>query len=313
MRKGKRISGLLTFCLAAGLMLCACGNLPETSENGAGKTGDSYTATSTSAGEADRTKEDDLAKDADFSQVLVDDDNLKFEITGIDHDGMWGYTWKVTLENKTSANLMFSLENVSVNGVMVDPFWAETVAAGKKSNTSISWSTTDFEKNDIEKVTDVALTLRVYDADHMEPEYLNQEFSVYPYGEENAENNSKEASESDTVLFDNDQCSMRITGYDPDGEWGYTMKVTLVNKTDRNLMFSVNNASINGTMCDPFWSSEVAAGKTSNQEITWMTNTLEEAGIDKDSVHSIDLPIKVYPSDDYTADDYVNQTFTVTP
>lgn len=312
------------------LTLSGCGSTPESSEkqtssaveSNAAASAEAHTEQSSSSqnaaaeeksAQAASSAKSGSADDTKFTQTLVDDDNVKFEITGIDHDGFWGYTWNVSLENKTGSNLMFTLENTSVNGVMSDPFWAETVSAGKNANSKISWSDTDFEKNDIEKVTEVSFTLRAYDADQFEPEYLNQEFSVFPYGEENAQNNSRQTAGTDLVLFDNNQCAMSLTGVDPDGDWGYTLKATLTNKTDQNLMFSIDDASMNGTMCDPFWGSEVAAGKTSNEEIIWMSGTLEDAGIDPDSITSIDLPVRVYPSDDFTADSFVDQTFTVNP
>lgn len=299
----KRVIGAILIAVA--LTVSACGS-SSSSENGSAS---GSTSVQTSSEESSRKNEPD---DSSFSQTIVDNDDVKFEITGIEHDNIWGYTWDVTLENKTDSTVMFSMDNVSVNGVMSDPFWAETVTAGNKSNTQISWSSSDFEKNDIEKVTEVTFELNAYDDDNYEKDYLDETYTVYPYGEENAQNDSKEVSDSDIVLFDNDQCSMRVTGTDPDDMWGYALKVTLVNKTDKDLMFSADDVSIDGVMCDPLWATTVSAGKTSNEDITWMTSTLSDAGItDTSTIKSIDLPIKVYPDDDYSGNYYVDETFTV--
>ena len=106
---------------------------------------------------------------------------LTFTITGIEEDALMGYTLKVFLENKTEKELMFTLEDTSVNGFMCDPFWAETVAAGKKSNTTISWFETDFQDNGIETVEDITFTLRVYDNDDwMADDILKEVFTVNP-------------------------------------------------------------------------------------------------------------------------------------
>ena len=78
-------------------------------------------------------------------------------------------------------------------------------------------------------------------------------------------------------------------------------------------MFSCNDASINGYMADPLWATTVAAGKTSNSDISWSDSTLEENGIDESSIEEIELPITVYPSEDLTADKLVDETFTITP
>ena len=186
--------------------------------------------------------------DSDFSQVLVDDENIHVEIKGIEHDSLWGYTWKMNLKNHTDKTLMYSMENVSVNGVMSDPFWAEEVAPGKEANSDVSWSTSDFEDNDIEQVTEVSFTLHVCDSETFETDYADQEFTVYPLGEDAVQNNTRETGENDLTLFENDQCAMRVTGVNPDGEWGYTLDVTLVNNTDQDVYFSVDSDPDYGEM-----------------------------------------------------------------
>ena len=95
--------------------------------------------------------------------VLAETNDVTVKITGVDEKGLLGYTLNVYLENNTDLELMFTVENVSVNGFMVDPFWADSVDAGKKANETITFLKSDFEKNGIEKVDEITLTLRVYD------------------------------------------------------------------------------------------------------------------------------------------------------
>ena len=113
--------------------------------------------------------------------VLADNENLTFKVTAVENDPIWGYTLKVFLENKTDKELMFSLDEVSVNGFMCDPYWAETVAPGKKSNTTISWFENTFAENGIETVEEITFTLRVYDSnDWLADDILNENFTVNP-------------------------------------------------------------------------------------------------------------------------------------
>ena len=128
---------------------------------------------------------------------------------------------------------------------------------------------------------------------------------------ENASTNERTAQASDLVLFDNDDCTLIVTGFDPDSLLGYAVNVYLVNKTDKGLMFSVNDASINGYMCDPFWATSVAAGKAKNSSIEWSNSTLEENGIE--SIDEIELPVHVYYEDDCASGDLVNEVYTITP
>ncbi len=247
-------------------------------------------------------------------QTIVDNEYCTMTLQSIDESGMLGYSWKVYLENKTDKNLMFGIDDCSVNGVMADPFWAESVAAGKKSNETISWSSSLFEENGIsaDNVTQVSFNLRVYDYDDWSADdFVDNTFTIYPMGEENASTIERASQDSDIVLVDNDACTMVVTGFDPDSVFGYSVNVYLVNKTDENLMFSIGDASINGFMCDPFWATSVAAGKTKNTSIEWSNSTLEESGIE--SVEEIELPIRVYYEDNWSSDDVVSETYTITP
>ena len=114
-------------------------------------------------------------------QVLVETENVLVKLTGIADDPIWGYTLKVYLENRTAANLMFSVEDAAVNGFMCDPFWAAEVREGMKANEEISFFKSDFEANGITEVTDIVFTLRVYDSDDWEKEdYVNQTVTIKP-------------------------------------------------------------------------------------------------------------------------------------
>ena len=48
---------------------------------------------------------------------------------------------------------------------------------------------------------------------------------------------------TELVAVDNDECSIKITGIDPDDMWGYSLNVQLENKSaDKKYMFSVESA-----------------------------------------------------------------------
>jgi hypothetical protein len=98
-------------------------------------------------------------------QVFVDNDEICFMILEQEDDDIWGYTLKCYLENKTEQSLIFSWDDVSVNGYMIDPFWAGGVAPGMRSYREISFAASDFEENDISEVEEIEFTLRAYDSD----------------------------------------------------------------------------------------------------------------------------------------------------
>lgn len=244
--------------------------------------------------------------------ILVDNENLMFKVTDVVNDTVWGYSLKVQIENRTDKDLMFSLNDVSVNGFMYDPFFAVTVTSGMKANKDISFGTDGFEEIGIQDVTDIQFELRVYDSNDWSSDPLIEDiFTIYPKGEDAAKEYPRENQESDIVLFDNENCTMIVTGFDPDSIWGFSVKVYLVNKTDDTLMFSVGDAAVNGFMCNPYFAVTVAPGKQCITNISWTKSALAENKITQ--VESLSLPIRVYDAEDWSEEDLVNETFTVTP
>ena len=116
-------------------------------------------------------------------------------------------------------------------------------------------------------------------------------------------------SSKEVVLVENENITVKVTGTETDSIWGYTLKVFLENKTDKNLMFSVDDVSVNGFMCDPFWASTVAAGKKANEKITFSEKSFQENGIEV--VEEITFTLHIYDSNDFTADSVLKETFTV--
>lgn len=288
------------------LSLAACGG--ETSGNGIAN--DSNQATSTN----EETPKNDANNEITFTEmVAIDNEACTITITSIDADNMWGYTLNALLENKSAdKTYMFSVENAAINGVQTDPLFASEVAAGKKSNEEISFSDEELENNGITEYTDIELTFRVYDSeDWSADDVANETIHIYPYGEDKAVKFVREEQSSDSVIIDNDNVTVIVTGYEEDGFWGYTVNLYLVNKTDKNIMFSVDEASVNGFMADPFYATSVAGGKCAFSSMAWSEETFEENGIA--DVETIEFKLRVYDEDDWLSDDIANETIVLNP
>lgn len=126
------------------------------------------------------------------------------------------------------------------------------------------------------------------------------------------ESDASEISFEEVIAVDNEYCTIKITEIDLDNMWGYTLKTYLENKSDDKVfMYSVDSAAINGVDTDPYFATEVAAGKKSNEEITFMSDELEKEGIT--DYTDIELNFRVYDSNDWTAEDVVQISVHVYP
>lgn len=116
---------------------------------------------------------------------------------------------------------------------------------------------------------------------------------------------------AEVTLVDDESCTVIIKGYDENALLGYGVNVFLENKTDKELMFSVSEVSVNGFMCDPFWAATVSAGKKANEQITFFASDFESNGIE--TVEEITFTLKVYDNGDWLAGNLVEKSFTVNP
>lgn len=290
----------LILLLSAGLFLTGCGS---------SSTGSSDSSASGGSSQAQSEQKEEVK---DFDQVLVDNENIKVEITKLDPNDLFGYAASIYMENKTNLNLMFAINDSSINGVMMDPFFADTVSAGMKSNDTVTWSKSDLNEAGITVVTQIELRLHVYNNDDWTADPIdNTVYTIYPLGQDSAALTTREKQDSDIVLVDNDQVAIRIINIDPNDTFGYTLHAYIENKTDRPLMYTVEDSSINGFMVDPFWATDVQPHKVEYTDINFSTTDLQANNIT--TVETISLPIRVYDDEDFSAVDILNDTYTITP
>ena len=130
--------------------------------------------------------------------VVVDNDKCAFVILDTYEDSFWGYTLSVYFENKSAdKSMMFSWDDVSVNGFMIDPFWANSIPAGSKKLSKIGFDESKFADNGIKDVEEIEFELKVYDDDNWStPDFVKDTFTYRPGGA--ASGKTAEATEKPT-------------------------------------------------------------------------------------------------------------------
>ncbi len=243
-------------------------------------------------------------------ETLWDDQDLTIIVKSIE-TGNDSLAIKLYLENKTDKEIMFSLESASVNGWDSDPFWAEAIPAGKKANETLTWRHLS-EDGITTPPSIIALAMRAYDNDDwFAPDFIEQVFTLYPDGEQSAHTDQYEIRGTDTVLADNNDVTVVVTGYGTSWLGGYAVRLFLRNKTDRTVMFSADDVSVNGFVCDPFWAAEVMPNSQAMKELSWLKSTFEENDIE--TVEEIEMKLRAYDSDDWSAPNFLEEYFTLHP
>ena len=281
-------------------------DIPESNESAVSDWGTVAAVDHTSAEGTD-------ASPSAFQQVLVDREDLYFAIRDVKDNSALGYTWQVYVENRTDKNLMFSFERVAVNGVMCDPYWAEVIAAGKKGNCEIVWLRDSLDQRQITDVRNIEFTLNVYNDDvYTEAPLMHDTFTVYPLGQDAAAATKvvRKLTLADQILVDNKDCTVLVTGFEPDNSWGFVMNLYLVNKTDKDLIFSAEDSLINENPCYMYWTEIVTGGNAAYSSVLWEKGDLDESEIQV--VRKISFPLYVF-SDQNIAEPLIDSSFLIKP
>lgn len=86
----------------------------------------------------------------------------------VDKNSFWGTAILLYIESTADKNVGLSVEDLSINGYMLNPVFSSTVYAGKKAYDDITLLETDLEENNIESIDSVELKFHIYDADTYE-------------------------------------------------------------------------------------------------------------------------------------------------
>lgn len=304
---------LFILLLASALTMSGCGNSNNTSESSNSVETSNEVNESNESADIENIKTEE-SKDSpvvpDFEEItVVDNEECTIKITGIDSESLWGYTLNAYLENKSpDKTYMFSIKSAAINGVQCDPLFATEGAPGKKSNNDISFTVT----NDIGDFTDIEMAFRVYDSNDWAADAVAEETAhIYPYGKDRATIFERDPQSTDNTIIDNEYVSVIVTGYEIDDIWGYTVNLFLINKSDKEVMFSVSDASVNGYMADPFYAASVMPGKCSFSSMAWSDSVLEENSISE--VEEIEFSFRAYDSSEFTSEDFANEMITLNP
>ena len=262
-----------------------------------------------------------ITYDNDFqAQTLVDNEECTIILQSVGYDDDYGYYWKLYFKNKTSdKKLGYSFGDCTLNGVGAS-LWLTSVEPGQEETEIHHWEGSGLKIYNInpQDINTVSFYLNVYnELDDAVPRHdlVDDDFVVYPKGEENATEPKHETQPTDLVLVDNDACALMICGFDPDGLLGYTAKAYIENKTDKEIMFAFRSGgSINGFECFPETDTMgIDAHTNVYMDIYYRDylDTYEANGKDPTSITEMVMPIVI--NNFNTRDIYVDETFTINP
>ena len=101
----------------------------------------------------------------DEGAELYNADGIRIVGKTVDENSFWGTAILLYIENTSGRNVGISVDDVSINGFMMEPFFSTPVYDGKKAIDDITIFSSDLEDNGIESIEQVELKFHIYDAD----------------------------------------------------------------------------------------------------------------------------------------------------
>ncbi len=103
-------------------------------------------------------------------KILVDNAYITLTATGMSHDDDFEATELcLYIVNKSDKDLTIEAGSVSVNDVMLDPYYTDTVASGKVKFSVLSWDDFELEEKEIEEIEKIEMEISAYsEMDYLE-------------------------------------------------------------------------------------------------------------------------------------------------
>lgn len=117
-----------------------------------------------------------------------------------------------------------------------------------------------------------------------------------------------EAQVEEQVLLEQDGLKITLKSLEMEAFMGPELKLLIENGTDQDLTVQTRNSSVNGIMVETMFSCDVAAGKSANDGITFLSSELEDAQINV--LQNFELSFHVFNADSWE-DVFDSDTITI--
>lgn len=96
---------------------------------------------------------------------LYNADGVKIVGKTVDENSFWGSAILLYIENTSDKNVGIGVDDMSINGFMMTPYFSSVVYSGKKSMDDITILSSELEENEITSIDEITLAFRIYDPD----------------------------------------------------------------------------------------------------------------------------------------------------
>ncbi len=229
-------------------------------------------------------------------QVVYDEEDVKITVTGLAADDIFGPEINLTVENNGTKDILVQIDAMAINNIMVTPVFSCEVAAGKKANDGISVMESELKTAGIELFKEIDVIFNI-----MNPESY-QRISSSGLIKLTTNLDKSYAQKIDTEGFtahDGDGVKIVVQKLSDDDILDMTnVGIYIENNSDKRVIITAQNVSVNGFMIDPLFSAEIIPGKIAVDEMSFLKSKLSENGITE--ITEIELSFSILDMDTFS-------------
>ena len=227
---------------------------------------------------------------AEEGTVLFSGEGVTVTVVDYTGQGTWGPAFTLLLDNNAGQSMDFSLDLVSVNGVMCAPHWSETVPSVKKAESTVRWFDEDLRAAGINYIDEVQARLTIRPGGERGAAPICSQTVTW-----SAPAEGREGPAVTEPVFDGDfepiavvkgDLAVTAVDYDPEGAILFRAE----NDTGDDLWLHVTDVAVNGERCEPYWSVPVSAGATAYGWCRW--DAVDLTRNDIETISTVDFTLE---------------------
>lgn len=226
------------------------------------------------------------------SMLLFDEAGIKCTANGISNDTIMGYGVDISLESSADKNYTIQCKATTVNDYMIFDLFSCELAPGKKANDTIYLSSSELEAAGITNIGKIELYFVIIDSETFMREYeldpVTIKTSYYDQMDSSVDISGK-------TLYDENGIKIIGKYVNEDNFWGTGVCLYIENNTDKEMVITAEDVSVNGYMIDGHLYCDIYPGKKAVDEISFFSRDLENNGIT--SVDEVELNFQFMDSD----------------
>lgn len=241
-------------------------------------------------GEEKKPVDDKVYDTPEINESQYKSNEFDFSILNLSSSKM-----RVRCTNKLDYSVTFRVTEAYINGYQVGVNWELKTDPSSRMTDTMEFPEGELKAIGIESPQELKLHLVVAETQGEQKEVFNDVLTFYPAEASSVEEVvyvDRKTTETEMVMIDTPDAAMVILGGDPEAATGYEFNAYIENKTDKTLVFAMNNVKINGKSLDPKWGKTLVGGTRAYTDIGFTDDEFKNAGIK--GIDSFTFELTVY-------------------